>query len=117
LTISTRPNQNGIATTTTIAPDGTKTQQTTTHGLQTSITARLTDHSPLYSSSATYNARQQQITATDSRTGTTTMSNFTESGQALTTTTPASEVTTTTLDRLGRPIAVKLPDGAGSEHR
>jgi YD repeat-containing protein len=35
LTISTRPNQNGIATTTTIAPDGTKTQQITTHGLQT----------------------------------------------------------------------------------
>jgi hypothetical protein len=105
-----RSTTTGIATQTTIAPDGTKTLQTTTHGLLTSTSSLLTDHSALHTSSYTYNTLQQLATTTDSRTGTTTYSAFTEADQALTTTTPAGEITTTTLDRHGRPTAVKLPN-------
>ena len=47
---------------------------------------------------------------TDSRTGTTTYSNFTESGQALTVTSPGSDETTIENDSLGRTIATTLPD-------
>ena len=111
LTEITRP-VNGIATQTTTAPDGTKTRQTTTHGLLTLKEELTTDNTVISSVAATYNALQQQITSTDSRTGTTTFSNFTEAGQARTTTNPAGEVTTTTLDRHGRPTAVQLPDNS-----
>jgi RHS repeat-associated protein len=111
LRIATRPSATtGIAAQTTIAPDGTKTLQTTTHGLLTSTSSLRNDNSALTTSSYTYNTLQQLATSTDSRTGTTTYSAFTESGQALTTTTPAGEITTTTLDRHGRPTAVKLPN-------
>ncbi len=113
LTTATRTSDTtGIATQTTIAPDGTKTLQTTTHGLLTSASSLRTDHTAIVTQTYTYNTLQQLETTTDSRTGTTTYSDFTESGQALTTTTPAGEITTTTLDRHGRPTAVKLPDNS-----
>jgi RHS repeat-associated protein len=111
LSIATRRSATtGIATQTSIAPDGTKTLTTTTHGLLTSSSSLNTANLPLATSTSTYNSLQQLETSTDSRTGTTTYSDFTESGQALTTTTPAGEITTTTLDRHGRPTAVKLPN-------
>jgi RHS repeat-associated protein len=118
LTTATRTSDTtGIATQTTIAPDGTKTRQTTTHGLLTSASSLRTDHSAIVTQTYTYTTLQQLETTTDSRTGTTTYSDFTESGQARTTATPAGtaanptvETTTTTLDRHGRPTAVELPD-------
>jgi RHS repeat-associated protein len=114
LTISTRTNDTtGVATQTTIAPDGTKTITTTTHGL-TTLSQQLANNNTVITSVAYgYNSLQQLETTTDSRTGTTTYSDFTEAGQARTSTSPATpvaEITTTTLDRLGRPTAVKLPD-------
>lgn len=115
LSISTRTNDTtGVATHTTIAPDGSKTKQTTAHGLVTLHEQLAKDNSVISSVSSTYNALQQKINSTDSRTGTTTYSDFTEAGQARTTTSPAAEVSTTTLDRLGRPTAVKLPDNSFS---
>lgn len=112
LSISTRTNDTtGVATQTTIAPDGTKTITTTTHGLTTLSQQLANNDAVITSVAAIYNSLQQLETSTDSRTGTTTYSDFTEAGQARTTTSPAAEVTTTTtLDRLGRPTAVKLPD-------
>jgi RHS repeat-associated protein len=113
LNVLARPNPTtGIATKTIVAPDGTKIKQSYTHGLLT-LSQQLNSLNTVISSvAATYNALQQQITSTDSRTGTTNFSNFTEVGQSLTTTNPAGEVTTTTLDRHGRPTAVQLPDNS-----
>ena len=113
LRISTRTNDTtGVATQTSIAPDGTKTITTNTHGLTTLSQQLASNNTVITIVVYGYNSLQQLETTTDSRTGTATYSDFTEAGQSRTTTTPASEITTTSLDRLGRPTAVKLPDNS-----
>jgi RHS repeat-associated protein len=120
VTTTTRPNSSGVATRTTIHPDGTKTVETLTHGLTTRVENQdsSTAHNVISHVDYDYDAHQRLKTVTDSRTGTagtTTYSNFTESGQPLTTTqgsTPNIRVTHLAKDILGRTIATTLPNNS-----
>jgi RHS repeat-associated protein len=111
LNIATRPDASGIATRTTIRPDGTQSVQTTTHGLVTTVQEKSTAGSVITGTSYTYDSFQRPETLTDLRTGPVTYSNFTEAGQPLTVTTNGNtDVTTTENDIMGRTVKTTLPD-------
>ena len=100
-------------TVTTILPDGTKTIQTTapdTTGDSTQ-TAHYASGSatPISSTTYLYDTLQRLLSVTDSRTGATTYTGYTESGTALTTT-QGTRATTIENDVLGRTVKVDAPD-------
>jgi RHS repeat-associated protein len=114
LSVTTRPDASGISSTTTTQPDGTKSLQIRTHGLVTAMQKLTTTGSIVTATTFGYDTLQRLITSTDARTGTTTMSALTESGQPLTTTTPANLATTIACDVMGRKISTTLPDATVS---
>jgi RHS repeat-associated protein len=114
LNVTTRPDAAGIATTTSTQPDGTKSLQIRTHGLVTAVQKLTTTGSIVTATSYGYDALQRPITSTDARTGTTTFSALTESGQPLTTTTSGNLATTIACDVMGRKISTTLPDATVS---
>ena len=114
LSITTRPDGAGLATTTVTQPDGTKSLQTRTHGLVTAVQKLTTTGSIVTATTYGYDTLQRLVTSTDARTGTTTMSALTESGQPLTTTTPGNLATSSTCDIMGRKISTTLPDATVS---
>jgi len=113
-TVATYPDSGGVATMTTIAPDGTRTVATITNGLLTQTAKYTRDSTPVLisSTSYTYDALQHPATSVDSRTGTTTYSNLTESGRPLTVTTPHGDATGYTCNIMGRVLATTLPDSS-----
>jgi RHS repeat-associated protein len=114
LNVTTRPDAAGIATTTSTQPDGTKSLQIRTHGLVTAVQKLNTTGSIVTATSYGYDTLQRPITSTDARTGTTTLSALTESGQPLTTTTSGNLATTIACDVMGRKISTTLPDATVS---
>jgi RHS repeat-associated protein len=104
----------GLATTTVTQPDGTKSAQTRTHGLVTAARKLSTTGSIITATTYGYDTLQRLISSSDARTGTTTLSALTESGQPLTTTAPGNLVTTSTCDIMGRKISTILPDATVS---
>jgi RHS repeat-associated protein len=114
LNVTTRPDAAGIATTTSTQPDGTKSLQIRTHGLVTAVQRLTTTGSIVTATSYGYDTLQRPITSTDARTGTTTFSALTESGQPLTTTSPGNLATTIACDVMGRKISTTLPDATVS---
>jgi RHS repeat-associated protein len=111
LSITTDPDANGVATTTSINADSTKSVSTTTHGLLTKVENKASDGTVITETTYSYNAGDQRLeSVTDSRTGTVTYSNFTESLEPLTTTDAANNPTTQARDIMGRVISLTLPD-------
>ena len=110
LSVTTRPDAAGLASTIVTQPDGTKSVQLRTHGLVTAVQNLSTTGSIITATTYGYDTLQRLITSTDARTGTTTLSALTESGQPLTTTAPGNLVTTSTCDIMGRKISTTLPD-------
>ena len=107
------------ATVTTIHPDGTKTIQTTTPATtgDSTRTARFAvgADTPISSLTYLYDDLQRLLSVTDSRTGATTYSIFTESGTPLVTT-QGGRATADTRDALGRVIQSVLPDNDPPTH-
>ncbi len=111
--ISTRtrtfPND-GAWTITTTTPDGTKSVATYTHGLLVSSSSLNTENLPLANSTTTYDAFDRVLTQTDSRTGTTTMGTYLESGAVTSVTAPGGRTTSFTYDVMGRTLTTDAPD-------
>ena len=114
LSVTTRPDAAGLATTIVTQPDGTKSAQVRTHGLVTAVQKLTTTGSIVTATTYGYDTLQRLISSTDARTGATTMSALTESGQPLTTTAPGNLVTTIACDIIGRKISTTLPDATVS---
>ena len=125
LSLTTRPDASGIATTTVTQPDGTKVVQTRTHGLVTAVQNRSTTGTILTATTYGHDTLQRPITATVARTGTTTydlrnnatgvltpdgLADVTESGQPLAMRSPANHTTAQTYDIMGRQTSTTLPD-------
>lgn len=113
LAVKTRANATtGIATHTHTNSDSTRSVQTTTHGLTTSVQNLSSTGLVITGISYTHDSFQRPDTMTDLRTGTTSYGGFTEAGQPLTVTTNGNtDVTTTVNDIIGRIIKTVLPDG------
>ena len=114
LSVTTRPDAAGLASTTVTQPDGTKPAQLRTHGLVTAMQNLSTTGSIVTATTYGYDPLQRLISSTDARTGTTTLSALTESGQPLTVTAPGNLVTTIACDIIGRKISTTLPDATVS---
>ena len=114
LIVTTRPDSSGVSTRTTTAIDGTRTVETTTNGLITQTAKYTSDTTPTLVTSTGYNydTLQRPATSVDSRTGTTTYSNLTESGKPLTVTNPHGDAISYACDIMGRDIATTLPDSS-----
>jgi RHS repeat-associated protein len=120
LTTATRPSTTSGGTSTTTLPDGTITHTTTSldrtvvttasYAMGTNLVAA-TPPTPIASTTSIYDSLGRLLTVTDSRTGengSTSYSDFTESGTPLKTTTPNGD-TINTLDLLGRATETYLP--------
>jgi RHS repeat-associated protein len=121
LNITTRPNTNGIVTRTTMQPDGTRRVETLSHGRTTRVENQ--DNSAarniINATNYGYDQHQRLVSISESRTGPngiTTNSDFTESGDPLTSTqgatAPNIRITNITKDILGRTIQTTLPDNS-----
>ncbi|MBK1884429.1 RHS repeat-associated core domain-containing protein [Luteolibacter pohnpeiensis] len=106
--------EGGNSTKILVNPDGTKVVSTTTGNRLESQTSKASDDSIISSVSYTYDILDRVQTSVDSRTGTTTYSNYTDAGQAMTITAPGSRVTEFVMDKLGRCIEIDAPDTVDS---
>lgn len=115
LTVRSLPS-GGAWTVTTTAADGTKSVQT--HGDGRLVEDKKFDNQGtaaanlVAATSHTYDSHGRVATTTDSRTGTTTMGDYTESGNLLSMTAPGNRVTSFTHDKMGRRLTVDAPDTA-----
>ncbi|MGE9269820.1 MAG: hypothetical protein ACQKBU_03375, partial [Verrucomicrobiales bacterium] len=114
LTVTTLPDENGVVTTTTTHPDGTKTVTTVTDGFTTRVEKRDNTGSVVSYVEYTPDAYRRVASVKDSRTGTTTYADFTESGRALKVTQGGRE-TKYVCDEFGRVVETQLPDHTASE--
>jgi len=120
VTVTNRPDANGVVTSTIVHPDGTKTVQTTTPAdlgnivltRQFAAGANTAIDPPISSTTNQYDTLNRLLSVSDSRTGTdgkTIYSSFTESGTPLVTT-QGARITSNVCDELGRVIQTTLPD-------
>jgi RHS repeat-associated protein len=113
LTQSTLPS-GGAWTVTSTAPDGTKAIQSYSDGVLSEAkqftNAGTAPGNLVASMSYTYDSHGRLATTTDSRTGTTTMGSYTDSGNLLSITDPGSRTTSFTFDVMSRRLTVDAPD-------
>ncbi|MFT4177116.1 MAG: RHS repeat-associated core domain-containing protein [Luteolibacter sp.] len=115
-TVKTVSDASGNATITTTNPDDTQQVQTITGNLVIHEANLDTASNVVTSTGYTYDALRRVVSATDARTGTTTVNSYTPAGQPLSVTDPGSRTTTFAYDVMGRRILVDAPDTVDAEN-
>ncbi|MGB6222895.1 RHS repeat domain-containing protein, partial [Haloferula sp.] len=123
VSVATYPDSSGVATTTTIQPDTTKTITTTKNGLTDKVEIRTSTGGLIKSIAYGYDSKRRLISVLDSETGPTDydlddndLADVTESGQPLQMTAANGDKTTYFYDIFGRPIQTDLQRGSGPVH-